>query len=241
MAVATDTARHMETRSSGERWERYAAAGGILFVVMVVVSILALPENPGSSAPAAELAAYYAGHHGADLVSDYWSFAGSIPFVMFLVALSGRLYRAGIRTLAFVALGAGLIGEAFELIATAIEFALASSVYKYGSPDLVKALYVIASKEFYVSNAFYAFFLAAASIALLRATVLARWVGGIGLAGAAAFILSAASIANPHGPLGIMLLVAEALSLLWILLTSVLMLRRPGRAKETGSVRSPAN
>lgn len=230
-SVDSAPARHggVEAASSQPQWwERLALACGILFAVFVVVGVVAFPNGASSNDPPAKIVAYYAQHHSADLANDYLSFLAAGVFVVFLAGLSSWLRRmegaGGMGTR--LAFGAGLAGIVFEFVATAIEIALASRLYNLVSPDVVAGLFVVASRLFYTSVLFYGIFLAAASALLLRSKVLPRWLSWLGVAGSAVLILGSLAISDPRGPLGALYFIGFVLLLLWVLGTSIGLLRR---------------
>ena len=76
----------------------------------------------------------------------------------------------------------------------------------------------------------------AASLALIRTQVLPRWIGWVGLAGALGFVLGTFSVGNPGSPVEAFLLPGFVCFLVWMLATSIFMVRGRAalRAREAG-------
>jgi hypothetical protein len=106
---------------SDDRFARYAAASGILAVLLVVGSFLGLilPNAPDLDAPGTDWAAYFTDHQSRIQVGVTVLGVGLFFFIWFLGSLRTALARAegGEGRLASVAFGGGIVAVATLLIA----------------------------------------------------------------------------------------------------------------------------
>jgi formate hydrogenlyase subunit 4 len=94
-----------------DRYARYGAATGILFVILVIVAFLVQPKPPASDAPPAEVLEYIVDHHNALHAIQLIFGAAMFFFIWFIGTLRSVLGAAegsGGR-LATTAYGGGLI------------------------------------------------------------------------------------------------------------------------------------
>lgn len=218
--------------------DRGAAAAGLAFVALLLVSILTSPSGADSSSPASAITSYYARHHTADLRSDYLSLIAFPLLVGFLVGLTGRL-SAGRRGAASVLVILGTLGIGFELAATAIELSLATAIHRVAPPEVVSAFFQVASRLFFVSTLLMGLALLCVLLADLPVRTLPRWTAALALVGGLLMVLSGLSAANPHGPLSIALLPGEVLFLAFVASGSVDLLR-PSAQRRVAVLRSTA-
>jgi hypothetical protein len=106
---------------SDDRFARYAAASGILAVLLVVGSFLGLilPNAPDLDAPGTDWAAYFTDHQSRIQVGVIVLGVGLFFFIWFLGSLRTALARAegGEGRLASVAFGGGIVAVATLLVA----------------------------------------------------------------------------------------------------------------------------
>jgi hypothetical protein len=106
---------------SDDRFARYAAASGILAVLLVVGSFLGfiLPNAPDLDAPGTDWAAYFTDHQSRIQVGVIVLGVGLFFFIWFLGSLRAALARAegGEGRLASVAFGGGIVAVATLLVA----------------------------------------------------------------------------------------------------------------------------
>src|SRR5688500_18548914 len=94
-----------------ERWERIAAATGIVFVILGVAAYLMMGQPPGSGASAQDVIDYHHGNRDSMQMANYlWGVAG-IFFLWFLGSLRAHLRRAegDAGRLSAVVFGSGLV------------------------------------------------------------------------------------------------------------------------------------
>lgn len=135
---------------SERTWERYGAATGIVFGILLVVSIFMLPSPPHIDDTAGKIAAYYGDHRGAVLTSGVLGTLGSVAALLFICHLRHVFDRVegGIEGLSTVVFGLGLGAVAFSALSGIVGSTLAMMSAQPGATveaGLVRALYDISS------------------------------------------------------------------------------------------------
>ena len=106
------------------KWERWAGLGGILFVILVLVSAF-LPGNPPMQTDStAKIARYFNQHRDDIRWAAYIGSVAAVPFLWWLGSVWARLRRSEGATprLAVVAVAGGIFGT---VMATAARFGVA--------------------------------------------------------------------------------------------------------------------
>ena len=206
-------------------WERLAAAGGVVFVVLVLVTQFGF-GTPPSDGPG--VIRFYRDHHDAGLWRQFLAALGGASFLLFVGALRAALRRAE---------GAGSWASSAALAAavstSAIAFVQAILIYSMitrtpSDAAVADALQNISAVSGRFLSLPLAVFLGAGAAAILAGRSLPRWLGWLALLGAALNLLSSLRIAfDIGGPLGSLALLSLAI---WILAASILLLTGRGGA-----------
>jgi hypothetical protein len=206
------------------RWERFAPAGALGFVVCVGLGAVVLGEAPPSSqAPAGEIAAYFAEHRLGQLRNMALVALGAFAFYpWFLGSLWQAIRRAegGDGILAVVALvgGVSLLGPL--LIQVAGWGAAALEAGPRRDPSIAVGMMDLGNTGFLLVPFPAAVLVAATSLAARRGAFLPAWLARAGLP-VAALVLAL-------GVLGFFPPLPFALFALWLAATAIALLRRPG-------------
>lgn len=146
---------------------------------------------------------------------------GSLAFVLFAGRLWGTLREAegAPAWLSTSAFGAALLAVAGSFVDKTVFAAIFSQAGRGLDPGVASALYGAASASFGLFSAFAGLFIGLASAVALQTGVLPRWLGWLGIA---VLVLSLVGLALPG--LG---LLASPLVLIWMIVVSLLLLRRP--------------
>lgn len=102
-----------------DRYAKYGAATGIVFVIFLVVGFLIVfPKPPDADASAQEWGAFFTNHQGAVRAAMTIVGVGTFFFIWFLGSLRTALTSAegGTGRLASIAYGAGLVCAAFFIV-----------------------------------------------------------------------------------------------------------------------------
>jgi hypothetical protein len=199
------------------RFRSVPALAGVGFAAAVLVELVAFPGGASSADPPAAIAGYYAQHGGTDLVADHLSLLATPLLVAFFCGATARISGTARRFAQSMVTAAAV----FELVATAIEMSLAGTVRASDSPTAVAALFQVTPRLFFIS-------LLCLGLAIGTTTVVGptptwqRWLG----AGTTVVLVGAGlAAAHPHGPLGVLVLPAEALLVVWVVTGAVVQVR----------------
>jgi hypothetical protein len=224
---------HMRT-SVGERLQ---AATGLVFVLLSLIALFAMPPRPAPGAPANEIALYYTAHSGAAKAADYL-FLLRLLFALWFIGYlrtvfaqaEGELHR--LSTLFF---GSGVAVVAVGMVFWGMGLALPGQAADLG---VIKALSEVVT--FGISITFLLDFLhvGTASVLVLRTGVLPRWVGVFGVVVAVVQVLGSLSLVTNSsffavgGPFA---LLAFVVFLLDILVVSIILIVKAGSGKAVGT------
>jgi hypothetical protein len=205
------------------RWtaDRWAAASGIAFVVIFVVSFFTATKPPNSTKPNAEWVTYFLHHHRATLISAVLIGAAVMFFIWFAGSVGAALRNAGEPRLAAVAFGGGIATATIGIVIGSVQGALAYRV-AIDSPASVKA-FVDVSYSLGVLISFpIAVLIGATAIASSRSNAFPRWWAAVSGGAAVVMISGGAALAHsgfyrPDGPWAFVTLIVF---LVWTLGTS---------------------
>jgi hypothetical protein len=223
----------MDTR----RWERIAAGLGIIFVVLQVGAGAMLGGAPALDAPSPEIQRY--------LVNDGINVLLAATMAAF-AAFFGLWFLGSLRTfmeraegapgfLSRVAFGAGLVTITMATTAGLPTVALAwDDTAARAEPGLLQAVWNLNTLALVPIGSSAAVFCLAIALVILRTRVLPAWLGWIGALAAVGGVLAVFYLVagDPKSPLGTPAnLGGFLLSMLFILLVSIFMVTRLGRAE----------
>ena len=218
-----------------DRYARYGAATGIGFVLLVVIGFATQPSPPSSDAPPSEFLNYVVDHQNALHAEQLVFGVAGLLFLWFIGTLRASLVTAegGPGRLAATGYGAGLVAVATLIVSFGLTAAAAFHPAANG-PDTTRTLIDAGAMIAAVGAPAATAFLLANSLVILRTALLPSYLGWIGLITALLNLIGLGAVYTDSGafaPDGVFGLVAPFLSfLLWILLTSMELTRRLGRA-----------
>jgi hypothetical protein len=224
------------------KWERLGAATGILFVVLLLVSVFLAPATPDINAAPKDISAYFSDHRNVVLVSSYIGGLAVPVFLWFLGSLVQTLRRAEGEhaRLSIVCLGGGVTTAAIALATAGFTATLAWSSALHDDGGAVRALFVLSAIGLQFIYFAMAAFVASASVLMIRTGVVSRWIGEAGVVFAMVMLVGAASFASsgvfqPNGGPAFAALSAFAA---WMLAVSVrmVMLTWPRRVRTAAPV-----
>ena len=212
-------------------WERWARAAGIGFVVFVVLAFIVGGETPGVGDPVEDVVSYYDGDRGQVLVSSAL-FAVALGFwIWFAGTLANNLRERGEGRVAATVIGAVATFTAIQFVGTALNAVLAYSVAGSGEAGVTKALFDLTWALDVLAAVPSAVFFLAASVGLRRTAMIPGWLSWAAIGVALLFGLRITNWASDGfwSPTGEYLMVLLPLTLLWILVTSVILVRDTSR------------
>ena len=215
-------------------WERAGAAMGIAVVVLLFVGEVLGGDDihPSATDSGQHVTAFYAANHSGVLAGTYLHGVALLGLLWFAATLAATVRTSGQDAMATLlatasAVTAGVFGLWLVITAT-----LAFGAGPGQDPGNAQALYQLR----YLAETFWslpvAALTAATAVAVLRGRVLPRWHGWFSAATALAFVVGGADMARsgffaPDGDYGFLLF---WLLPLWLLVTSIGLLRRPRAA-----------
>jgi hypothetical protein len=219
-------------------WQRTGAVSGILFFALVIASFFT-PETPDEDDPTAEIVSSFADDRTGHLVGVYIGGIASLLFLVFVGALWSRLRAAEADRGPSILVALGGVGTAvIVLVANAALMALVDAADQRREPEAVRALFELDLVVFlgigWTSAAFYV----GAALSSLATGSLPRWLGWIAALLAVAFVVGFLGIFSEDdegGVLGYFFFIAVLVNVLWILATSIVMLRATPAATPSGA------
>jgi len=219
-----------------DRYARYGAATGILFVVLVVITFATLPKPPSSDAPPAEVLTYFINHDSALHVAQLLFAGTAFLFIWFIGTLRAALgaSEGGQQRLSGTAYGAGLVAAAVQIVSFSL-LATATFHAADNGADITRALNDGAALAPAVAAPAVTLFLVANSLVILRHGYLPSWLGWLGIVAALFNALTIGAVFSDHGafaPDGALgFFVGFLLFLAWILAASITLVRRLGEGE----------
>lgn len=208
-------------------WERWARGAGVGFVLFSIAAFVVGGEPPKISDPAAVVVSYFDGDRSQVLVSSFL-YAVALGFwIWFGGALANTLRNRGEGRVAATIIGAVSAFVAVQLVAASTNVMLAHSIAREGDEGVVQALYDLTWGLDLVAAIPSAVFFLAASVGLMRTSLIPAWLSWAGIGVAALFILRSTNLARDGfwSPTGEYLFILIPLALLWILVTSIVLVR----------------
>jgi hypothetical protein len=218
----------MDARS----WQRLGGACGALFFVVVLASFFT-PETPDADDPTGQIASEIADDRTGLLLGVYLSGLASLLFLAYTAALWTRLRASELERGPSLLLLLGGLGSTLMILgAGGVTLAMVEAADEGREPEAVRALFELGELFFigigWTSAAFYA----GAALSALTGGGLPRWLGWVAAALAVAFpitFLGIFSESEDGGVLGGIFFFAILVNFLWILATSIVMLRGSAR------------
>jgi hypothetical protein len=206
-------------------WERAAAAGGIVFVGLQLVSQGLMQiggVEPSFDASADEILAFFeARHETLFALGTYLSLVSFVVFLWFLGALWAALSRAEGRN-AWLSLVAFASGLAFLAALSGGWYLAVFRIDDGLDPQVARLAFDMGNLGFANSWVPLASLLLAASVVILGTGALPRWLGWLGLVAGVALLAARIVWTSPVA------FAPYALSWVWLVAISVILIRRAG-------------
>jgi hypothetical protein len=226
----------------GKKWERFGAVSGVLFFIAVLASFFT-PDTPDADDPTSEILASIADDRSAHILSVYLGFIATLFFLVFTAALWSRLRAAeSVGGPSVLILLGGLGTSVLILVANGVFLALIEAADEGREPEAVRALFELDEIMFIGIGITSAAFYAGAALSALATGSLPRWLGWVAAALAVAFpitLLAVFSESDEGGALGGIFFICILVNFLWVLATSIVMLRESRGGTESRAAVSP--
>jgi hypothetical protein len=208
-------------------WERWARAAGAGFVALAVAAFIVGGEAPTVGDSTDDLISYYDGDRGKVLVASLL-FAFALGFFLwFAAAIANLLRERGEGRVAATVIGAATAFVTLQLVLTGMAASLAYSIASGGDPGIVKALFDLQ----WVLDIFAALpaavFVLSSSVGFMRTRAVPSWLCWAGVGLAALFLLRSTNWARDGfwSPTGEYVFILIPAAMLWILVTSITLVR----------------
>jgi hypothetical protein len=219
-----------------DRYARYGAATGILFVLFVIIGFLVTPNPPAADASAAEVFEYVSDKQDTLHTVQLLFAAAGFFFIWFIGTLRHSLAAAegdGGR-LATTAFGAGLIAIATLMVAFGLAATAALHPAENG-PELTHALIDASLVIPAVACPAAVVFFVANGLSILRSAYLPSWLGWLGLITALFNLPAIGAVYTDSGAFaadGVLgFFIGFVLFLVWNLAASIVLYRRLGEGR----------
>jgi hypothetical protein len=181
-------------------WERYGAATGIAFGILLVASLFIAPQPPHIDASADKIIAYYRDNRTAVVTAGVVSAFAGVAAILFIAHLRHIFDRVenGIEGLSTVVFATGIATVAASIIGGVVQTTLAFMTVQPGEfldGGLVRALYDVVYVSFGPTFLLLAAFLATVAVGMIRGEVATAPLGWF------AAVVAAVSVAAGIGQL----------------------------------------
>ena len=212
-----------DTTQSDAKWERWAALGGVAFVVLGLAGAFAAGAPPSLDDSGPEFAEYFDDKAGAIQASQFLTGLGVIALLWWFGSLWRRMTDAegGRPRLAVVSAIGLAISGAMVLASGAVLSAVAMRIGDIGEGSrffYMLAIVLIASSGFGAAVS-----IAAVSILAMRTGILARWIALFGYLAAVGFVVGSIGSASDETAFGFIGLASFVVWCVFILAVSVQM------------------
>lgn len=214
----------------GTKWERWAPATGILFVIAFFAAFFIAGEPPAADAGTAAVRDYYA-DDGAILTATYVFGIGLVFYLWFIGVIAHRLREDGQPRLAAVAFAGGIITAALAMGQTIMS---ASMAYRTPADDgVLQAFYDVQLVTESVVAFPAATLLIAVAIASSRTGTFAQWLNGLAALAGLVILVGGGAFASDgfFAPRGGYSLLGTLTFMLWFVIASAVLTMRAQEAE----------
>ena len=224
------------------RWERWAAASGILFVAATLVGTFLPGTPPKPDDPISKIQSFFADHRTKELTGLILAGVGILALIWFLGVLRTVLRRGegGAGRLSALAFGGGLVVAAVAIVSGSATLTLTYRIATSpdATPGLVRALFDFGNLCGTLIGFPAAALLGAASLVILRTGVLNKGLGWLGMLAAVANLAAMSQLyykAGSWAPGGSASFIPFLLAALWTLVASIAMMIKLGKPEMSPS------
>lgn len=213
-------------------WDRVAALGGVVFVILFVIGLLAPGSPPTVDDPSEEIVQFFTDNRGAILFGTFLIGLGVIAMLWFVASLVNAMREAGEARLAAAAFGGFIMGFSIASTSALLRAGLAYGAAGDLESDQVRALYLLTLVVDTMSSVIFAAFVLAIAGAAIRTGFLPQaWGWASAAMGLLAIVASTAwGREGFWSPSGAIVIVLNIAFIVWLLGTSILHFRAVSKA-----------
>ena len=211
------------------KWERAAGAGGIVFVVLVLVSAFLPGAPPSTSDPARDIAKYFTDHGDAIRQASFLGIIATLPIVWWTAAMYRMLERATgnarLGVMAAVGVAIATVGGGVS----SIVFAVVAMVGVDGSGGLAgtKFFYLLGTNLTALVAIGTALVVGSVSAGILRTGMMPKWIAWLGALVALLSVVGSLIGVSGNDAVMVVLFASFLTFALWLVIVSIIMLRKP--------------
>lgn len=208
-------------------WERWARGAGAGFVVLTVAAFAVGGDAPRVGDSTDDLISYYDGDRGKVLASGLLFAFGLALLLWFAAAIANMLRESGEGRVGATVLAGATAFVTLQLILTGVGASLAYSVAGDGDPGVIKALFDLQWLIDMFAALPVALFVLSSSIGFMRTRAVPSWLSWAGVVVAVLFLLRTTTWARDGfwSPTGDYLFILIPAATLWVLVTSITLVR----------------
>jgi hypothetical protein len=215
------------------KWERYGALSGILFVILVIVSIAISGSVPMASDSATKIFKYFRDHQDSIEAAAFIGGLATVPVLWWAGSLWARMRRAenGQPRLALIAVLGLVFAGAGQLIASALTATIALERNTL-SASAAKFFFVLSLAAGAAGTVGIAVLVLATSALVFRTRVFPMWLGWLGIVDAVLLLIASYSVASTSDTFAGIGFAAFIIWAIWIIILSIIMFRTVGPGPE---------
>ncbi len=225
----------------GRTWDRLAAATGIVFVVLVLLSFFIQGEPPAIDDPAQEIANRFTEQDAQVRTGAFLVGLALIFFLWFIGTLVATIRRGedavarqSVSRLSAITLAGATVDATLIVVGTTLSAGLAVTTGEQVGADAAASLFRASQVILNLSAFATVTWMAAASLGILRTAILPTWLGWSGLAVAALWLISGFYVFDfGNDALSTLGFITLLIWLAWVLAASVLLSRSLGEGTTT--------
>ncbi|MFN8036613.1 MAG: hypothetical protein U0V73_11815 [Acidimicrobiia bacterium] len=218
------------------KWERYAALGGIWFVLLTVIGSNLAGAPPSLDDSRAQIVKYFADHSGALEAGMFMNAIGAIGLVWWFGSLWRLMVEAegGRPRMAVVALGGLAISGALALASGAVTSTIALQHGELAGAATAKVLFVLSGILIAGAGVGIVVLVAAVTSLSYRTKLFAAWINVVGWIAALLFLVASFAYASDANAIALTGLGGFLLTCVWIVAVSVQLWKRAGTSSVVG-------
>jgi hypothetical protein len=218
-------------------WERWGALGGVVFAILVVISVVISGSPPKVTDSTAKMVKFINDKGDGLRWAAYLGAVAVVPFFWWLGSVWRLMRRGeGAPRLAVMAISGAVVGGVFAAVSGVMLGALPIIGTRTLGASGTRSFYVIGTNLGTAALFGIATFLLAFSALIIRTAVLPVILGWLGAVIGVVCLVGGAAVATTRDAVFAVALVGFATSLLWVLVVSVIMLTRRPNAVEVDTV-----